>query len=49
MNFEISEPFTKQWRRLTLWKEKPFENIVGKEENAGNQHFPSFRTMFSIL
>ena len=29
----------------TLYK-KPFENIVGKGENAGNQHFP---TMFSTL
>ena len=30
-------------------KEKAFENIVGKEENAGNQHFLLFPTMFSIL
>ena len=29
---------------------KPFENIIaGKGENAGNQHFPLFLTMFSIL
>ena len=26
-------------RLLTILKEKPFENIVEKEENAGNQHF----------
>ena len=30
-------------------KEKPFENIVGKGENAGNQHFLLFLTMFSSL
>ena len=33
---------------MTL-REKPLENIVGKEENAGNQHFSSFPTMFSNL
>ena len=27
----------------------PSENIVGKGENAGKQHFPSFPTMFSAL
>ena len=27
----------------------PFENIVGKGENAGNQHFLLFPTMFSTL
>ena len=26
-----------------------FENIVGKEENVGNQYFASFPTMFSTL
>ena len=30
-------------------KKKPFENIVGKGENAGNQHFLLFPTMFSTL
>ena len=30
---------------MTLWK-KPFENVVGKGENVGKQHFP---TMFSTL
>ena len=29
----------------TLWK-KPFENIVGKGENAGNQHFLLFPQYF---
>ena len=28
---------------------KFFENIVGKEENAGDQHFLLFPTMFSTL
>ena len=27
-------------------KERPFENIVGKGENAGNQHFPLFPKYF---
>ena len=30
---------------MTLEK-KHFENIAGKEENAGNQHFFSFLTLF---
>ena len=33
---------TTQWRLLTHWRKKPFEIIVGKEENAGNQHFIFF-------
>ena len=33
---------------LTTLRKDPFENIVGKEENAGNQHF-SFPTMFPTL
>ena len=28
---------------------RPFENIVGKGENGGNQHFLLFPTMFSTL
>ena len=27
-------------------KKKPFENIMGKEENAGNQHFVLFLQCF---
>ena len=27
---------------LTHWRKRPFENIVGKKENAGNQHFLLF-------
>ena len=33
---------------MTLEK-KPFENILGKGENAGNQHFFLFPTMFPTL
>ena len=33
---------------MTLY-EKPFENIVGKGENAGNQHFLFLPTMFSTF
>ena len=28
-------------------KRRPFENFVGKGENAGKQHFPPSPTMFS--
>ena len=28
------------------WRKKPFENIVGKKENAGNQHFLLFPQCF---
>ena len=31
---------------LTTLYKKPFENIVGKEENAGNQHFLLFPQRF---
>ena len=30
-------------------KKKPFENIVGKGENAGNQHFLLFLTILSTI
>ena len=33
-------------RVLTTLKEKGFENIVGKGENAGNQHFLLFPQCF---
>ena len=33
---------------MTL-KKKAFENIVRKDENAGNQHFSPLPTMFSTL
>ena len=38
-----------QSRLLTTLKKKPFENIEGKGENAGNQHFFPFPTVFSTL
>ena len=31
---------------LMSFKKKPFENIVGKGENAGNQHFVLFHNVF---
>ena len=36
------KPFTTQSQLLTTLKKNPFENIVGKGENAGNQHFLLF-------
>ena len=33
-------------RNIKPWRKKPFENIVGKEENAGNQHFLLFPQCF---
>ena len=38
----MPELFTTQSRLLTTLRMKAFENIVGKEENAGNPHFPLF-------
>ena len=38
--------FTTQARLLTTLYNKPFENIVGKGENAGNQHFLLFPQCF---
>ena len=38
--------FTTQSRLLTTPTKKPFENIVGKGENAGNQHFLLFPQCF---
>ena len=35
-----------QSRFLTTHRKKPFENIVGKGENAGNQHFLLFPQCF---
>ena len=47
----ISELFGKvfnSWLLTTLGK-KPFENIVGKGENAGNQHFLLFPQCFQLF
>ena len=38
--------FPTQSQHFTTPKKKPFENIVGKEENAGNQHFLLFPQCF---
>ena len=35
-----------QSRLLTTLKKGPFENFVGKEENAGNPAFSSFPAMY---
>ena len=43
---EWVKPLQVQSRLLTTLKEKLFENIVGKEENAGNQHFLLFPQSF---
>ena len=34
---------------LTATRKMDFENILGKGENASNQHFLLFRTMFLCL
>ena len=46
-SFEVSyqilfELFTTLSRLLNTLKKQPFENIMGKGENAGNQHFLLF-------
>ena len=38
--------FTTQSQLLTILRKKPFGNIVGKGENAGNQHFLLFPQCF---
>ena len=40
---------TVQSRVLTTITKQAFENIVGKRENAGNQHFLLFPTKFSTV
>ena len=42
----LSRLYTTQSRLLTTSTEKPFENIVEKGENAGNQHFLLFPQCF---
>ena len=46
---KILYPFTTQSRLSTPLEKKALENIVGKEENAGYQHFLLSPTMFSTL
>ena len=43
---EIDLIFTTQSQLLTTLTKKPFRNIVGKGENAGNQHFLLFHNVF---
>ena len=38
--------FTTQSKLLLTLRKKPYENIVGKGENAGNQHFLFFPQCF---
>ena len=45
----LSVVFTTQSQLFTPLEKKAFENIEGKGENAGNQHFLLFPTMFSTL
>ena len=40
---------TIQCQFLTMLKKKAFENIVGKGENAGNQHFLLFPQYFTPI
>ena len=42
----VSKLFTTQSRLLMTLGKKPFENIAGKGENAGNQHFLHFPHSF---
>ena len=42
----VAQLFTTQSRFLTTLIKKHFENIVGKGENAGNQHFLLFPQCF---
>ena len=46
---KLNQPFTKQrqfLKPLKKKKKKSLENIVGKRENAGNQHFLVFQQCF---
>ena len=42
----LCEPFIKQAQVLKATRKTVFENIVGKGENAGNQHFLLFPQCF---
>ena len=46
---KVSWPFSTQTWLLTSLKKKAFENIVGKEENAGNKHFLLFPQCFLLF
>ena len=42
----VHSPFTKQSQLTTMQRRESFENILGKGENAGNQHFLLFPKCF---
>ena len=42
----VTKLFTTRSRLLTTLKQRTFENIVGKGENAGNRHFLLFPQCF---
>ena len=46
LSAEVYQLFTTPSRLLTTLRKKSFENIVGKGENAGNQHFLLFPQCF---
>ena len=45
----ISSPFTTQYRLLMPPWKRPFENIVGKGENAGYHHFLLLQQFFDPI
>ena len=46
---QFCQSFPKQSRVFMTLKEKPFENIVGKAENSGNQHFSLLPQCFNPI
>ena len=46
MDFVLTSLFTAQSRLLTTLGKRTYENVVGKEENAGNNHFLPFPQCF---
>ena len=42
-------PFTTKSRLLTALRDRSFENIVGKGENANNENFSSFPSVLNSL
>ena len=45
----LTWPFTKQFQVLKSLRKKAFENIAGKEENAGDQYFLLFPQCFVLF
>ena len=46
---KVALSFATQFQLLKTLKKKALENTVGKEENAGNQHFLLFPQCFQLL